>query len=140
MLGSLFQKFKDGLRKNTPTFQKFFGKIGGLFAAKLDAATLDELEEALFAADFGVETTTEILDEIRTAYRTNKDLRGQDAAKIGAAVLTRVLAGAEGRFQPDPARSPEIIALVGVNGAGKTTTAAKLAWRFQQDGHKVILG
>ncbi len=140
MLGNLFQKFKDGLRKNTPTFQKFFGKVGGLFAAKLDAATIDELEEALFAADFGVETTEEILEEIRVAYRQNKDLRGQDAAKIGAAVLQRVLAGAEGKFEHDPARMPEVIALIGVNGAGKTTTAAKLAWRFHEEGKSVILG
>ncbi|MDR2981406.1 MAG: signal recognition particle-docking protein FtsY [Puniceicoccales bacterium] len=140
MLGSLFQKFKDGLRKNTPTFQKFFGKVGGLFAAKLDAATIDELEEALFAADFGVETTEEILGEIRAAYRNNKDLRGQDAAKIGATVLSRVLEGAEGQFSPNPEHHPEVIALIGVNGAGKTTTAAKLAWRLQQEGQKVILG
>ncbi|MDR2863357.1 MAG: signal recognition particle-docking protein FtsY [Puniceicoccales bacterium] len=140
MFGNLFQKFKEGFRKNTVTLQKFFGKVGGLFAAKLDAATLDELEEALYAADFGVETTGDILEEIRTAYRQDKALRGQDAAKIGAAVLTRVLVGAEGRFQPDPALRPEVIALIGVNGAGKTTTAAKIAWRLQQDGHKVILG
>lgn len=140
MFGSLFQKFKDGLRKNTPTFQRFFGKVGGLFAAKLDAATIDELEEALFAADFGVETTEEILEEIRAAYRKDKELRGQDAAKIGATVLMRVLDGAEGNFTVNPERQPEVIALIGVNGAGKTTTAAKLAWRLQQEGRSVILG
>ena len=140
MFGSFFQKFKETIRKNTPTFQKFFGKVGGLFTAKLDTATLDELEEALYSADFGVETTTEILGEIREACREDKGLRGQDAARIGSAVLNRVLAGAERRYQPDAARRPEVIALIGVNGAGKTTTAAKLAWRLQQDGHKAILG
>jgi fused signal recognition particle receptor len=140
MLGSFFQKIKDTFRKTTPVFQKFFSKIGGLFAAKLDAATIDELEEALYTADFGVETTTEILAEIRTAFRSDKGLRGQDAARIASAVLTRVLDGAEGRFTPDPERKPEVVALVGVNGAGKTTTAAKLAWRLQQDGTSVILG
>jgi fused signal recognition particle receptor len=140
MFGSFFQKLKDTIRKNTPTFQKIFGKIGGLFGAKLDAATIEQIEEALYSADFGVETTVEILEEIRAAYKLDKELRGADAAKIAAAVLTRVLAGAEGHFQPDPERKPEVIALVGVNGAGKTTTAAKLAWRLQQDGTGVILG
>lgn len=140
MFGSFFQKLKDTIRKNTPTFQKIFGKIGGLFGAKLDAATIEQIEEALYSADFGVETTTEILDEIRAAYRQDKELRGGDAAKIAATVLTRVLNGAEGHFQPDPERKPEVVALVGVNGAGKTTTAAKLAWRLQQDGTGVILG
>ncbi|MDR2513177.1 MAG: signal recognition particle-docking protein FtsY [Puniceicoccales bacterium] len=140
MFGSFFQKFKETIRKNTPTFQKIFGKVGGLFAAKLDTATLDELEEALYSADFGVETTTEILEEIRADYRKDKGLRGQDAARIGSAVLNRVLEGAEGRYEPDASRKPEVIALLGVNGAGKTTTAAKIAWRLQQDGHKAILG
>ncbi len=140
MLGSLFQKFKDGLRRTTPTFQKFFGKLGGVFGKKLDDAAMAELEEALYGADFGVETTEEILEEIRKAYRANKELHGRDAAAIGTAVLKRVLAGAEGRYAYDAVRSPEVIALVGVNGAGKTTTAAKLAWRFGNEGQKVILG
>lgn len=140
MIGNLLQKFKEGLRKTTPTFHKFFGKAGGVFAKKLDEATLAELEEALYGADFGVETTEEILGEIRAAYRRNKDLHGREAAAIGSSVLERVLSGAEGRFSPDPARLPEVIALVGVNGAGKTTTAAKLAWRLGNQGSKVILG
>jgi fused signal recognition particle receptor len=140
MFGSLFQKFKDSFQKSTPVLQKFFGKIGGLFSRKLDAASIEEIEEALYGADFGLETTGEILDEIRAAYREDKELRGQDAAKLGATVLNRVLDGVEGRHLPDPARKPEVIALVGVNGAGKTTTAAKLAWRLQQDGRTVILG
>ena len=140
MLGNLLQKFKEGLRKTTPTFHKLFGRLGGVFGKKLDDDALSELEEALYGADFGVETTGEILDEIKAAYRRNKELHGREAAAIGAAVLERVLAGAEGRFAPDAARHPEVIALVGVNGAGKTTTAAKLAWRFGNDGSKVILG
>lgn len=140
MFGNLLQKFKDGLRRTTPTFHKFFGKLGGVFGKKLDDEALAELEEALYGADFGVETTEEILDEIKSAYRKNKDLHGRDAAAIGASVLARVLAGSEGRYAPNASRTPEVIALVGVNGAGKTTTAAKLAWLLQRDGSKVILG
>lgn len=140
MFGSLFQKFKDGLRRTTPTFHKFFGKLGGVFGKKLDEAALIELEEALYGADFGVETAEEILVEIKKAYRANQELHGREAAAIGIAVLKRVLAGAEGRFSHDPARHPEVIALVGVNGAGKTTTAAKLAWKFGNEDRKVILG
>ncbi|MDR1497166.1 MAG: signal recognition particle-docking protein FtsY [Puniceicoccales bacterium] len=140
MIGSLFQKFKESFQKNTPSFQKFFGKIGGLFSKKIDAASVEEIEEALYGADFGLETTGEILAEIRESYRKDKELRGQDAARIGAAVLNRVMEGAEGSYTPDAARRPEVIALIGVNGAGKTTTAAKLAWRFKQNGRSVILG
>lgn len=136
MFSALIQKFKDGFKKTA----KLFGAIGGIFSKKLDAASIDELEEALYGADFGVETTQEILDEIRKAYAKDKDLHGREAAEIGKRVLARVLEGAEAKFVPDPEHVPEVIALVGVNGAGKTTTSAKLAHLFEQSGNAVILG
>jgi fused signal recognition particle receptor len=90
----LFKKFKDGLAKTVSVIAR---KTHGLFAGrKIDTASLDELEEALYTADFGVETTNEILAEIKQAYRNDKELQGRQAAVIGAAVLERVLAGSEG--------------------------------------------
>ncbi|HVS53634.1 MAG TPA: signal recognition particle-docking protein FtsY [Opitutaceae bacterium] len=137
----LFKKFKDGLAK---TVTAIATKTRGLFGGKkIDAASLDELEEALYGADFGVETTTEILDEIKKAYAKDKDLQGRQAAEIGAGVLRRVLAGSEGKLEgaasPAAAQNPVVIAMIGVNGSGKTTTAAKLAWDLKQDGKSVTL-
>ncbi len=136
MFGSFIQKFRDGFKKTA----KLFGSLGGIFSRKLDAASIEELEEALYGADFGVETAQEILDEIRVAYAKDKELHGRAAAEIGRRVLARVLDGAEAKFVPAPEHVPEIIALVGVNGAGKTTTAAKLAHLFETNGDSVILG
>lgn len=136
MLGPLFQKFKDGFKKTA----SLFGALGGIFSKKLDDASIEELEAALYGADFGVETTREIIGEIRAAYAKDKDLHGREAAEIGRRVLARVLDGAAAKFSPDPAHAPEVIALVGVNGAGKTTTAAKLARLFEDGGNSVILG
>jgi len=134
---AFFRKFKDGLKRQTPTFQKAFN---GIFAAgKLDDGALEELEEALYTADFGHETVEEIIDEIKTAYKADKSMRGEDAAKIGATVLARVLEGAEGRVEVG-AHKPEVICLVGVNGSGKTTTSAKLAHLYQNDGYSMLLG
>ena len=133
---SLFKKFKDGLTK---TFSAIAAKTHGLFGGrKIDAASLDELEEALYTADFGVETTTEILAEIKAAYKKDASLQGRQAAEIGAAVLRRVLAGAEGVL-PAPAVKPTVIAMIGVNGSGKTTTTAKLAHKLKADGQSVIV-
>jgi len=132
----LFKKFKDGLSK---TVSAIASKTAALFGQKpIDAASLEELEEALYTADFGVETTEEILEEIKVAHRKDKTLRGQDAAIIGASVLKRVLAGAEGVLVP-AATAPTVIAMIGVNGSGKTTTSAKLAWKIKEDGKTVIL-
>jgi fused signal recognition particle receptor len=132
----LFKKFKDGLAK---TVSAIASKTRGLFGGKkIDIASLEELEEALYTADFGVETTEEILAEIKQAYRKDKDLQGKQAAEIGAAVLTRVLAGSEGQLTP-AATAPTVIAMIGVNGSGKTTTSAKLAWRLKEEGKTVTL-
>jgi fused signal recognition particle receptor len=143
---SFFKKFKDGFSK---TVSAIATKTRGLFGGrKIDAASLDELEEALYTADFGVETTDEILAEIKKAYGQEKELQGKAAAEIGAAVLRRVLVGSEGSLEGGEAEAgndqaasanPVVIAMIGVNGSGKTTTAAKLAWRLKQDGQSVTL-
>ncbi|KXU38065.1 signal recognition particle-docking protein FtsY [Cephaloticoccus capnophilus] len=141
MIG-LFKKFKDGFAK---TVAAIGATTRGLFGGRrIDAASLEQLEEALYTADFGVETTTEILDEIRAAYRKDPELRGAQAAEIGAAVLARVLAGAEGSLgtpaqNEAEGRLPTVIAMIGVNGSGKTTTTAKLAWRLKEEGQRVTL-
>ncbi len=135
----LFKKFKDGLAK---TVAAITSKTRSLFGGrKIDAASLDELEEALITADFGVETTDEILAEIKAAYRKDPELKGKQAAEIGSSVLKRVLAGSAGT--PDLAKRPDgaptVIVMIGVNGSGKTTTTAKLAWALQQEGKSVLV-
>jgi fused signal recognition particle receptor len=139
----LFKKFKDGFSK---TVAAIATKTAAIFGQKpIDASSLETLEEALYTADFGVETTEEILSEIKAAYKKDKTLHGQQAAAIGAAVLKRVLAGAEGRLDlaalavPGEPKKPVVIAMIGVNGSGKTTTSAKLAWRMKEEGRTVTL-
>jgi len=132
----LFKKFKDGFAKTVSAIAE---KTAAIFGQKpIDASSIETLEEALYTADFGVETTEEILAEIKVAYKKDKSLRGQDAAVIGASVLKRVLAGSEGVLVPS-ATAPTVIAMIGVNGSGKTTTAAKLAWKLKEDGKTVTL-
>jgi fused signal recognition particle receptor len=146
---ALYKKFKDGFAK---TVSEIATKTRGLFGGRtIDASSLDALEEALYTADFGVETTTDILGEIKEAYGQDHELHGGKAAAIGAAVLQRVLAGSEGNLDELAAqagsggliaggqRNPLVIALIGVNGSGKTTTSAKLAWRLKQEGRTVVL-
>lgn len=133
----LFKKFKDGFSK---TVAAIAHKTHGLFGGrKIDASSLDELEEALYTADFGVETTEEILEEIKRAYRKDPELKGQAAAEIGARVLERALAGSEGKLTIDRGEHPIVIALIGVNGSGKTTSTAKLGHLLKRDGQQVML-
>ena len=133
---SLFRKFKAGFSKSA---QSIADATRGIFRRpQLDASSIEELEEALFTADFGYETTEESVDEIQEAYRKDRSLRGQDVAAIGVAVLKRVLEGSEGAVEYKDGR-PTVICLVGVNGSGKTTTTAKLGSQCKADGRQVLV-
>jgi fused signal recognition particle receptor len=135
----LFKKFKDGLAK---TVAAIAGRTRSLFGGrKIDASSLEELEEALITADFGVETTQEVLAEIKEAYRRDPQLEGKRAAELGAAVLTRVLTGSAGAVELGRRADgrPTVLVMIGVNGSGKTTTTAKLAWALQQQGKHVLV-
>ncbi len=137
---SILRKFKEGLAKTVAVIAT---RTHGLFGGRrIDAASVGELEDALYAADFGVATTREIIAEIKEAYRKDPELKGRQAAEIGATVLRRILEGSEGRLDPKaklPSGLPLVIALIGVNGSGKTTTCAKLGARIKEEGGSVIL-
>jgi fused signal recognition particle receptor len=137
----LFKKFCKGLSK---TKRQLFQKLGSIFhSGRINPENLEVIEEALYAADFGVETSEEMIVQIRQAYRENRSLQKQDIAAITAHVLRGILQGSEGCLVvpvSTKASSPEILYLVGTNGSGKTTTAAKCAHYFQQQGRSVIVG
>ncbi len=134
---SVFKKFSEGLKR---TAAGALGGIAALFSKKIDEADIDTIEQTLYSADFGYETTEQIVSAIRAEYRKNRELHGKEAAEIGAAVLEKILDGSQGKLaQNADAQSPSVVCLVGVNGAGKTTTAAKLAHFLDSDGG-VVLG
>jgi fused signal recognition particle receptor len=132
-----FQKLKAGLGK---TSSKLTDGITGLFTKrKLDATTIDDLEDLLIQADLGVETAGRITDAISKG-RFEKGISADDVRAILASEVQRVLAPVTKPLAIDPEKKPHVIMMVGVNGTGKTTTIGKLAARFQSEGKKVVLG
>lgn len=114
--------------------------LTSLFSKKIDESDIALIEETLYGADFGYETTAQIVDAIKKEYRRNKELRGKEAAQIGADVLCKILEGSEADLAKSADGNPSVVCLIGVNGAGKTTTAAKLAHLVQKEGGSVLLG
>jgi fused signal recognition particle receptor len=111
---------------------------------QIDAELLDELEEALIAADLGVSTTLEILDKVRRGI-SRKEIGDLDALK--AALKNELLTilrdserkGVATEESVPESVSPYVIMVVGVNGVGKTTTIGKLAQRIKAEGNDVLI-
>src|ERR1044072_5786451 len=113
-------------------------------AKQIDAALLDELEEAVIAADIGVPTTMHVLETVRRGI-SRKEI--DDIEKLKGAIkseLLSILQGAEEHGVASESSVPESIApyvmmIVGVNGVGKTTTIGKLAQRIKAEGNDVLI-
>jgi len=116
---------------------------GALTTIVLGAAGEDvweQVEEALIAADVGVDATLEIVDrlEVRAAsrgLRTQEDL----IAELATAVADELRVDDPDARRIDVTAQPAVILVVGVNGTGKTTTIGKLAWRLTQMGRRPLM-
>jgi fused signal recognition particle receptor len=133
---SWFQRLKAGLTK---TSSKLSEGITGVFAKrKLDASTLEELEDLLIQADLGLETAARITDALQKG-RYDKGISPEEVRAVLAAEIEKVLAPVAKPLEIDPAAKPHVILTVGVNGTGKTTTIGKLAAKYVRAGKKVML-
>lgn len=115
------------------------GGISSLFTKrKLDAATLEELEDLLIQADLGVETAMAITERIAEG-RFNKQISPDEVRRILAEEVTKVLAPVAQPLVLDTGHKSHVVLVVGVNGTGKTTTIGKLAAKLSAEGRKVML-
>jgi fused signal recognition particle receptor len=129
------QSIKDSL---TRTRNVVFSRIAGLLgASQVTGETWGELEELLIQADVGVETTLYLVERLRQ--------RARDEAILQASALQTALREELRALLSDPSplnlggRPLDVVLIVGVNGSGKTTSIAKLAYRYQQQGRRVLL-
>ncbi|WP_367382008.1 signal recognition particle-docking protein FtsY [Stenotrophomonas cyclobalanopsidis] len=115
--------------------------FGGLFSRnpKLDDDLLDELETALITADVGVGATTDLVEDLRKRMKSREFV---DANALLAALRSELIAILQPVAKPlviDRNAKPFVVLTVGVNGVGKTTTIGKLAKRFKDEGHSLML-
>jgi len=159
-------RFRQGLRK---TRENFVGGLRGIFGnrVRLDADTLERIEELLVSADMGVQSAVAITANIEKRLREEGgEATLESVLAVIRADVNEILASARPRVRPptwdeEPAgkgkkkkrkeraekadaetpaaAGPRVVFVVGVNGTGKTTTIAKLAHRAKQDGAQVLL-
>jgi len=119
----------------------FARSFGGLFSRnpKLDDDLLDEIETALLTADVGVAATTDLIADLRKRMKAREFI---DANALLAALRADLIAILQPVSKPlviDRNAKPFVVLTVGVNGVGKTTTIGKLAKRFKDEGHSLML-
>ncbi|WP_337244888.1 signal recognition particle-docking protein FtsY [Luteimonas sp. gir] len=131
---------KSGWRERLSgsTFARSFG---GLFSRnpKLDDDLLDEIETALLTADVGVAASTELVESLRKRMKARAFADANALLQALRADLVAMLTPVARPLTIDPTAKPFVILTVGVNGVGKTTTIGKLAKRFKDEGHGLML-
>ena len=135
------ENYVKGMEKSRENFANKMDKIAKK-SKKVNEEYFNELEEILIEADVGVNLTMRVIEEVASESLKNKI---SDAEEINELVIDKLFSGymekgeevpCDVRFRED---GPTVLLVAGVNGVGKTTTIAKLAYRYINQGKKVML-
>ena len=131
-----FEKLKLGMNKTKNSFDE---KISNVFKSfrKVDEEFLDELEEILIMSDIGMDTSVQIINNLRNRIKKEKIQDEEDVKKALREEMQNILDITDIRLHLDT--KPSVILVVGVNGVGKTTSIGKIANRLAKDGKKVVV-
>lgn len=136
MFGNFFDKLKTGLTK---TRDGITDKINVALkrAVSIDDDLYDELEEILITSDISMNTTLEIIENLKTKIRKEKINDVNMVIPALKEVIRDMLT--EGEEPEEESDSKQVLLVIGVNGAGKTTSIGKLAAKSKANGKKVLL-
>ncbi len=155
----LFNKFKNILNKNVTreekekldiydkglekTRKEFVSKLSllGIKYTKIDEEYYEELEQLLIMADIGVNTVMNFMDKLRKRVKEENINSTKELTEVIIDELLIIYVNGDNlsdkiNFQEE---GPTVILMVGVNGVGKTTTIAKLAYKYINEGKKVMM-
>ena len=131
-----WERLKGGLQRTSTSLTDAITDL--VRKRKLDAATLEQLEEALIRADLGVHTAARIAAAVGEG-RYDKEVSADDVKAILASEVEKVLDPVAQPLAIASSAKPFVILVAGVNGSGKTTTIGKLAARYRSEGRSVML-
>ncbi|MFA1688021.1 signal recognition particle-docking protein FtsY [Candidatus Rickettsia barbariae] len=132
---SIFSKLKQSLSKTSNKISEGINKI--FYKKKLDAGTLEELEELLISSDMSVLVVTNIIEEFKKV-KFDKEIDSDTVKEALAKLIEQQLSKSAIPFTLSENKL-NVILVCGVNGAGKTTTIGKLAVMYSAQGKKVAV-
>lgn len=132
----LFDKFKNGLKKTRDFIGDTFNSIAAAFGV-FNEEEIDELEMLMIASDMGVNTTDKVISNLKAEMKAKANNKSDFVLQTLKNNLSEILGEKESLKVEDDKLN--IIIMVGVNGTGKTTSAAKLAYRYQNEGKSVLM-
>lgn len=120
--------------------RKFAKGIKSLFTRiKFDVENLDELEDVLIQADFGLDAAEQIVAEVKAAAKKAGATTESDLKQILEDIITASLKRDDAELNLSSGQLPYVVLVVGVNGVGKTTTIGKLSKYLAEAGSKVVI-
>jgi fused signal recognition particle receptor len=119
------------------TRRAVFGRLSSLLGAtEINPAAWEEMESLLLQADLGPQLTQETIAFLQRQVKEQGLLRQADLVRALREFLDSFL---DSTVVVEFTGKPSVLLMVGVNGSGKTTSIAKLAYRFQREGKRVVL-
>ena len=129
----LFSRLWQGLSK---TRGNVAGRVDELIEATetIDEDFYEDLVDILIMSDMGVRTSDKVIQELKTRVARERITDAKKAREILKEILKEIMG-----MPRKPLKWPMVMLVVGVNGVGKTTTIGKLAMRFKDARHSVVL-
>ena len=129
----LFSRLWQGLSK---TRGNVAGRVDELIEATetIDEDFYEDLVDILIMSDMGVRTSDKVIQELKTRGARERITDAKKAREILKDILKEIMG-----MPRKPLKWPMVMLVVGVNGVGKTTTIGKLAMRFKDARHSVVL-
>lgn len=129
-------RLKEGLSKTRNSIGAKMDSILS-FGRGVDEELYEELEEILVSSDIGVNTTMDIISELRKRVKERKISDGAQVRGVLKEIMVELMGGEKRNIIPE--KTPAVYMVVGVNGVGKTTSIGKMAYYLKNKGYKVML-
>ena len=133
---SFFDKLKNGLSKTKNNLDEKINEAFSTFR-KVDEDLLDELEEILIMSDIGIDTSSELINNLRKKIKLEKIKEVDDVKKELRELMIDILDEQTKELKLNT--KPSVILVIGVNGVGKTTSIGKIANRLKKENKSIVL-